>query len=91
MDQEKIETIKLNYEIPNSTDAEKFGPATWCALHDIVENIPCPICRVEAVSFMRFFHDMKNVALGKPVMYKQNYLNWLNKISKIKNKPIIMK
>lgn len=91
MEEEKIETIKLSYEIPNTIDETKFGPPTWCALHDIVSKIPCSICRDEAVSFMQFFHDMKNVALGKKVMYKENYINWINKISKLKQKPIIMK
>lgn len=90
-EQEKIETIKLNYEIPNSTEAEIFGPATWGALHDLVSKIPCSLCRDEAVSFMQFFHDLKNVALGKKVMYKENYILWINKISKLKQQPIIMK
>lgn len=81
----------FSYEIPQSINPDDFGPATWNALHNIVENIPCSACRDEAASFMQFFHDLKNYQLGKKIMYKQNFVSWINKIASLKKQPLILK
>lgn len=87
----KSETIKLVYEIPTNKDTKVFGPPTWQALHEIVENIPCNECKNESIDFMRFFHDLKNYELNKKIEYKKNFIYWINKISSLKNKPLILK
>lgn len=86
-----MEKIKLKYEIPNSKDGNDFGPATWNALHDIVDNIPCGGCREHGKKFMMFFHDMVNYNLGKPIHDKANFLYFINEISKMNKKPLILK
>lgn len=86
-----METIKLNYEIPDTKDPKIFGPPTWNALHDLVDKIPCSICKDEASSFMVFFHDLKNYQLGKSVQDKKNFMFWIKNISKLKNQTLILK
>lgn len=88
---EKIATKKFTYEIPQSVDGAIFGPPTWFALHELVENIPCGDCKEEAVSFMRFWHDLKNWEKGKKIEYKKNFVYWINRISSLKRKTLILK
>lgn len=88
---EKTPTKKFVYEIPQSVDGNEFGPPTWGALHELVENIPCGGCKEEAVSFMNFWHDLKNWELRKPVMHKKNFVYWINRISSLKRKTLILK
>lgn len=70
------------YRLPKDSSPPVFGPKTWRALHDIVENIPCPSCRGEATSFMKFFHDYVNKKLKKEIKFPDNYNEWLDKLCK---------
>lgn len=88
---ESLQVKQIVYTLPTSVDTSVFGPAYWSALHGLVNEIPCFHCRREAKSFMVFFHDMKNYELGKRIHDKKNFLNWINKISKLKQQPLILK
>lgn len=90
MEEEK-KNITLVYELPTDKNPEVFGSKYWSAFHDLARNIPCSDCRTEAESFMKFFHDLKNFELGKPVKYKENFIEWINRISKLKQKPLKLK
>lgn len=81
----------LTYNIPTSKKPSVFGPPTWFALHEIVETIPCDSCKDEAVSFVRFWHDLKNYEKEKKVLYKKNFIFWVNKISSLKKRTLILK
>jgi len=76
----------FTYELPTSMDTEVFGKYYWNALHDIAHEIPCSLCRVEAESFMEFFHDFVNFKLDKPLYDESNYTKWLDRLSEVKEK-----
>lgn len=81
----------VTYELETSPDPDVFGPSYWFAFHDLANRVPCINCRQEAESFIRFFHDLKNYELGKKVYDKKNFISWINKISKLKYKTLILK
>lgn len=78
-----IVTLKL----PNTGDAEIFGPKYWEAFHALAARIPCSICRDGAIPLEIFKHDIVNLKLGKKVFDKANWdtmvavVNELNKQS----------
>lgn len=72
----------ITLKLPNNPDPEIFGSKFWEALHSIVEDIPCPACRSKAVPFMKFFHDVVNKSLKKPLYDKDNYDFWINYLCK---------
>lgn len=72
------------YSLPTTKDPDKFGPYYWRAFHDLANRVPCPSCREEAVSFLKFFHDWINLKLNKKIMYQENFDAWVNKISTLK-------
>ncbi|MEM3320613.1 MAG: hypothetical protein QXD27_09155 [Metallosphaera sp.] len=65
-------------------DSKVWGPFMWALLEGTVEAIPCPHCRVEAIAFIRAFHDYINAQLGKPMKYPENYKNVILKMSSVK-------
>lgn len=88
---EDNEKIKVAYDLPTSLEPFVFGPDYWFAFHDLARRIPCGGCKKEAESFLVFFHDYKNYELGKKIYDKKNFINWINKISKLKTKVLILK
>lgn len=74
----------LTYRLPTDMDTEVFGPHYWAALHNLVENIPCSICRNDAIGLMRGMHDVVNVKLDKPVYDKENFDKFLAHVCEIK-------
>ena len=74
----------LTYRLPTDLDTDVFGPHYWGALHNLVENIPCSICRNDAIGLMRGMHDVVNVKLDKPVYDKENFDKFLAHICTIK-------
>jgi len=71
-----IVTLKL----PNSVDTNVFGSKYWEARHFLAELIPCSLCRIDAVSHEKFFHDYVNSKTGKNKKYPDNYNDWIKKI-----------
>lgn len=71
-----IVTLKL----PSSKDPDVFGSKYWEARHFLSELIPCALCRNDAVSHEKFFHDYVNVKTQKEKMYPENYNEWVNRI-----------
>jgi hypothetical protein len=77
-------TLKsITYTLPTVVDPTQFGPYWWSALHDFVSEIPCVACREKAVSFQRYFHDLVNRRLEKPIFDKENFDYWTNYIKDI--------
>lgn len=64
---------KTCFLLPKNPDPTVFGPKYWEALHKMMGDIPCPICRGFAEKFMIFFHDTINKKLLKPVYNQANY------------------
>lgn len=88
---EQKDKIKVTYELPTSVDGSVFGPSYWQAFHDLASKVPCGGCRQETESFIKFFHDLVNYRLGKQIYDKKNFIEVMNKISALKNKPLILK
>lgn len=74
----------LTYRLPTSLDTEVFGPHYWAALHNIVDEIPCSICRNDAIGLMKGMHDTVNYKLGKPIYDEDNFNKYTEYICKIK-------
>lgn len=72
---------KVCYTLPTSKDTKVFGPKWWDAFEDLASRIPCGACREESESFVKFWHDTKNVDLKKPIFDKANYDYWVKRIS----------
>lgn len=72
--------MTLTYEVSSSRDPSEFGASYWAAIHNIVSEIPCELCREEAERFVTFWHDLKNKELGKEIYNKKNFDIQLNKI-----------
>lgn len=70
----------VTFKLPNSIDAEIFGPEYWRAFHTLSEMIPCSICRNDAVPMFRFVHDVVNKKLKKPLFDKENYDKWVERV-----------
>lgn len=85
------ETQRVTYTLPTSVDTSVFGPAYWGAFHDLASRIPCIACREKMQSMMTFVHDYVNYRLGKQIYDKQNFINTLNEISKLKKQTLILK
>lgn len=79
-----ISKTKVCYELPNSIDPSIFGADFWAAFHDLASRIPCEACKVESESFVRFWHDLKNYDLNKPIGDRTNFNYWLQKIAVVK-------
>lgn len=65
--------------------AEVGGPFWWAQLHAWAENIKewgCVHCGVEAVAFAHAIHDLKNVELGKPVMFPNDLVETADRMVK---------
>lgn len=75
----------LTYRLPNSVDTEIFGPYYWGALHNVVDNIPCSICRNDAKPMMVFMHDLVNYKLDKPIFNPENFDKWAAYVCNIKS------
>lgn len=73
----------ITLSLPNSKDADIFGPKYWAALHAITDRIPCSICRDKAVPFMSFFHDVVNKETGKELFDKQNFNKHIDMICQL--------
>lgn len=78
----EVVTEKVCYDLPLTVDTNVFGPVYWNTFHDLANRIPCGGCREESESFIRFWHDLKNEDLKKPLFDKANYQAWLNEITK---------
>jgi len=72
------------YYLPKDHNPEKFGKFYWFALHDIVNRIPCPGCRQEAVPMLSFMHDLVNFKIEKPLFDKENFYKHVEEICKLK-------
>jgi hypothetical protein len=70
----------VTFKLPNSIDADVFGPEYWKAYHKLTDMIPCSICRKDAVPMMRFVHDIVNKKLKKPIYDKENYDKWIARL-----------
>lgn len=79
-----ISKTKVCYDLPNSKDTAIFGPAFWDAFHDLASRIPCEGCKAESESFVKFWHDLKNYDLNKPLEDRSNFNLWLDKIETVK-------
>lgn len=72
------------FYLPDNSDPKVFGPSYWKALHSIVDRIPCPGCRSDAVPLMSFMHDIVNKKLDKPLWDEANFNTHVNQICKLK-------
>lgn len=70
----------IAFSLPTSVKPEDFGSAYWQAFNKLASELPCTSCRAEAISFVNFWHDLKNQDLGKPIYDKQNFDAWILKI-----------
>ena len=71
--------MKLGVSVP-----DVCGPVWWRVLHSVAEAIRdegCSQCGAEAVDFVRFWHDLVNRKLGKPLHDRQNFLRTLEHVS----------
>lgn len=73
----------VTLRIPNSIEPNIFGPKLWEARHALAELTPCYYCRLDAVSHEQFFHDYVNKKTNKPLLYPDNFNNWIEKIKNI--------
>lgn len=73
----------ITLSLPNSIEADIFGPKYWKAFHSLTERIPCSICRDKAVPFMIFFHDVVNHQTGKKIFDKDNFNKHIDLICKL--------
>lgn len=74
---------RTGYYLPKDHNPNVFGPKYWFALHDIVDRIPCPSCREEAIPLMSFVHDFVNQKLKKPLYNPTNFYKHVSEISKL--------
>lgn len=72
----------VTFKLPNTIDADIFGPEYWRAFHTLADMIPCAICRNDAVPMFRFVHDLVNKKLKKKLQYPENYDKWIERICK---------
>jgi len=77
-----VSTRKCFY-LPRNSNPEVFGPYFWKSLHSTVENIPCNICKNDAIDMMKFMHDLVNHKLQKPIYDKANMDKWIKYINNI--------
>jgi hypothetical protein len=56
------------------------GSDYWKKLHDTVKDIPCDLCREDAVPNMSGFHDFVNVGLGKDPYDAANFKKFAKKV-----------
>lgn len=81
---------KVCYELPTSKETTVFGPVFWDSFQDLASRIPCGSCKEEAESFVRFWHDLKNKDLGKPIQYQDNFDYWVNRVCNNAKKRMII-
>lgn len=74
----------LTYRLPTSMDTEVFGKHYWGALHNLVENIPCSICRNDAIDLMEGMHNLVNSKLEKPIYKPEKFEKFLANVCEIK-------
>jgi len=79
---EKDDYDIITLKLPHNSDPAVFGPVYWNAFHKLAGLIPCPTCREEGVSFIKFFHDVKNKSLEKGFYDKENYSFWIDYLTK---------
>lgn len=68
--------------LPNSASPAVFGPKYWEAFHTLADRIPCGECRDKGSAFVRFFHDLVNRKLGKPIYDQANFDFWMDFLKK---------
>lgn len=73
----------MTLKLPNSMDTEVFGKKYWESLHAIAGNIPCSMCRNDAMPMMVFMHDLVNFKLKKDIYSEKNFKRWIDKVSEI--------
>ena len=72
--------------LPNSIDAQVFGPKYWKANEFLDANIPCSICRNKAIPLGSFKHDIVNAMNDKPIFNKENWKFWVDKVNELDKK-----
>lgn len=75
----------LTYRVPTSIDMDISGPYFWKILHNVVDEIPCGICRSDAVKRMVFFHDSVNAKLSKPLFDPKIFDEYSTKICEMRD------
>ena len=70
----------VTLRLPTSGNTEVFGAPFWEARHKLAELTPCSICRNEAISHEKFFHDFVNRKTGKDMKYPDNFNEWVKAI-----------
>lgn len=75
---------KTCFTLPRNPDPTVFGPKYWAALHKMMSDIPCPVCRGFAEKFMVFYHDFINVKLGKNIHNVENFNYFTDLIGKVR-------
>lgn len=76
----------LTYRLPTSIDMDISGPEYWKALHNIVDEIPCSLCRNDAIKRMVFFHDSVNAKIGHDIYDMENWKKYLDIMNELRNK-----
>ena len=75
----------LTYRLPTSMDSDLYAPY-WGALHSIVSELPCSLCRIDAEKRMVFFHDTINAKIGHPIFDMDNWKKYLTLMCELKDK-----
>lgn len=81
--QERKDYDLITLKLPRDHNPMVFGPKYWEAYHRLTERIPCPDCRIKAVPFIKFFHDVVNQELKKPIFDPDNFNKHIDLISKL--------
>lgn len=79
----RIDHDVVTLKLPKDSNTKVFGPKYWEVYHKLTEMIPCPGCRIKAVPFISFFHDVVNSEIGKPIFDKDNFNMHIDLISKL--------
>lgn len=56
------------------------GSEYWAKLHKVVQDIPCELCREDAIPNMSGFHDFVNVGLGKEPYDPKNFKDFAHRV-----------
>lgn len=78
----------ITFKLPNSVEADIFGPKYWEAYNFLDNNIPCSICRDKAIPLGTFRHDIVNGMIENKIFPfdKENWKIWVKIINDLDKK-----
>lgn len=80
----------ITFKLPNSIEADVFGPKWWEAYNFLDKNIPCSICRDKAIPLGTFRHDIVSGMIEKRGFPydRANWKLWVNKVNELDKKVV---